>query len=114
MPRKLIALGQGRPAAHQITKPCSDCPMRRDALNGWLGGASAHDYARLAHSEAIVKCHVHSNVQCAGMAIYRKNVAKRVADGGLVLPADHAAVFSTPMEFITHHTSLPPMKKRRK
>ncbi len=101
------ACGPHSPSPKRYTRPCSDCPMRRDALNGWLGGATPEEYARLAHSDAIVKCHVHGNVQCAGMAIYRRNVCKRVDPPGLVLPADREEVFSTPMEFLEHHGRLP-------
>lgn len=103
----LIASGQSKPARNQITKPCSDCPMRRDSLNGWLGGSTPEEYARLAHSDAVVNCHVYGNVQCAGMAIYRKNVCKRADPPNLVLPGDKDTVFSTPMEFLAHHSTLP-------
>lgn len=105
--RKLIASGETPPAKKQITRPCSDCPMARTALNGWLGGATPEEYAQLAHSDTIVSCHVQTNVQCAGMAIYRRNVCKRVTPPGLILPADHAAVFSNPMEFKAHHSKTP-------
>ncbi len=101
---RLIATGEHPPAKVQITKPCTDCPMARTALSGWLGGSSPEEYRRLAHSDAIVDCHVHGNVQCAGMAIYRRNVCKRVEPPGLVLPGDIAKVFATPMEFLEHHT----------
>lgn len=104
--RKLIAAGQMPPAKAQITRPCTDCPMARNALPGWLGGATPEEYARLSHSDALVSCHVHGNVQCAGMAIYRRNVCKRVDPPGLVLPADREAVFATPMEFLAHHQQL--------
>lgn len=105
--RRLIAAGQTPPAKVQITRPCTDCPMARTALNGWLGGATPAEYRQLAHSDAIVACHVHGNVQCAGMAIYRRNVCKRVEPPGLVLQADRAAVFATPMEFMAHHERMP-------
>ena len=109
---RLIATGERPPAKMQITKPCTDCPMARTALNGWLGGSSPEQYRRLAHSDARVTCHVHGNVQCAGMAIYRRNVCKRVEPPGLVLPADTATVFATPMEFLEHHTKLSDAKPR--
>jgi hypothetical protein len=79
--------------------------MRRESLNGWLGGSTPDEYVRLAHSNELVPCHVHGNVHCAGMAIYRRNVCKRVEFPGLLLPADETTVFSTPMEFVAHHTS---------
>lgn len=103
MRRQLIATGETPQAKAQITKPCTDCPMTRAALKGWLGGAAPDEYRRLAHSDELVACHVHGNVQCAGMAIYRRNVCKRVDPPGLVLERDTVSVFATPMEFLEHH-----------
>lgn len=105
MTKKLIASGEAPRANHALSKPCTDCPMRRDALNGWLGGATPEQYRNLAHSDQSVECHVHGH-RCAGMAIYRTNVCKwQPADDKL--PADHAAVFSTPAEFLEHHHRMP-------
>lgn len=100
---QLIASGETAPAKVQITQACSDCPMARRALPGWLGGATPDQYLKLAHSDALVPCHVYGNVQCAGMAIYRRNVCKRIAPPGLVLERDPVKVFATPMEFLAHH-----------
>jgi len=107
MRRRLIPSGTAPSAKVQITKPCSDCPMARTSLNGWLGGATAMEYRALAHSDSVVRCHVHGNVQCAGMAIYRKNVCKHVDPPGLVLDRDIELVFATPMEFVAHHSKAP-------
>lgn len=103
MKRKLISSEEAGEGKCQHTTPCSDCPMARDALPGWLGGASAEEYRRLAHSDLIVPCHAVKNTQCAGMAIYRRNVAKSIAPGGLKLEKNTELVFSTPMEFMAHH-----------
>ncbi len=78
--------------------------MARAALPGWLGGASPEEYRRLAHSDVIVDCHALQGAQCAGMAIYRRNVCKHIDPPGLRLPADRELVFATPMEFLAHHT----------
>lgn len=86
--------------------------MARTALNGWLGGATPEEYVRLAHSDAQVSCHVYGNVQCAGMAIYRRNVCKRVSPPGLVLEKDTEAVFATPMAFLEHHRASPFIKEK--
>lgn len=104
--RKFIAAGEMPPAKGQLTKPCSDCPLRRDALSGWLGGATPEEYARLCHSDEVVECHVHAGSWCAGLAIYRSNVIKSQPPEHK-LPADHAAVFSSLMEFVAHHTRRP-------
>jgi hypothetical protein len=86
----------------QHVKPCHDCPMRREALPGWLGGASPEWYRSLCHSDVPVPCHAIKRTQCAGVAIYRSNVVQRAE---FRLPADHAAVFSTPTEFVEWHSN---------
>lgn len=93
----------------QPRRPCSDCPWRREALVGWLGGSSVREWLEAAHGEATIQCHALKGPKgphyCAGAAIYRANVCKRARDPrALVLPPDRAAVFSSPAEFQTHHT----------
>lgn len=112
MVRKLISSGECKPATKQLEKACSDCPLRRDALEGWLGGATPEEYARLCHSDEVVSCHVHAGSRCAGLAIYRKNVAKWQPQEH-ALPADRENIFSTPMEFIAHHSSRPKIAARK-
>lgn len=103
--RKLITSGTMPPARGLLKKPCSDCPMRRDALPGWLGGSTPESYVQLCHSDAVVDCHVHAGSRCAGLAIYRNNVCKRQPEEHK-LPEDHTAVFSTPKEFLDHHNKV--------
>jgi hypothetical protein len=92
----------------QITKPCEDCPFRRNAIPGWLAGQSPADYCSMAHSETLIECHCHvkdgKHIQCAGAAIYRANTFKRVALPCITLPADRKSVFATPVEFLEHHS----------
>lgn len=103
--KQLISSDEARPAKSQHVKPCSDCPFARKALAGWLGGQSAEDWVQAAHGESHSECHVHTGVQCAGMAIYRTNVAKKPRDKTiLVLPSDRERVFSSPQEFLAHHS----------
>jgi hypothetical protein len=104
--RKLIARGEAAPATKQLTKACTDCPLRRDALRGWLGGATPEQYAGLCHSDEVVECHVHTRSRCAGLAIYRRNVAKWQPEDHR-LPADRETIFSNRMEFIAHHSAAP-------
>lgn len=101
--RKLISSDEAKPSACQHTEPCSDCPWRRDALPGWLGGATVTDWLRTAHTDSMVPCHTVGNQQCAGIAIYRRNVAKSVMPPLLRLEADREAVFAFPTEFSVHH-----------
>jgi len=113
MKRKLIDSTQATPAPRQITKPCSDCPWARDALNGWHGGNTIDEWLAFAHSETHIECHVHPNVQCAGAAIYRSNVGKLPRDRGLLmLPEDRAMCFASPREFTEHHETTPERKLR--
>lgn len=102
MVRKMISSDEAVRADHQHTSPCCDCPMRRDSVPGWLGGATPQEYKLLAHSDQIVMCHVIENQQCAGMAIYRANVVKRVDPPGLILSKDKETVFGFG-EFLEHH-----------
>lgn len=107
MKRRLISSDEAVVGKVQHKKPCSDCPWARTALNGWLGGGSIDDWLFTAHSDHVVDCHTIKNTQCAGLAIYRKNVCKRVEPPNLVLDRDEALVFGTPMEFRAHHEAMP-------
>lgn len=91
-------------AACQHRTPCHDCPWRRVALPGWLGGVSAAEWVARAHGESLVPCHTLNGAQCAGLAIYRANVVKSPRDPSILrLPADRREVFSNPFEFVEHH-----------
>lgn len=105
--RKLISSDEAVTGNKQHTSACSDCPWRRDALNGWLGGHSVDDFLAIAHTDTRYDCHTIKGQQCAGMAIYRKNTCKRVEAPLLVLPADHDNILSNPMEFRAHHEAAP-------
>ena len=104
---KLIAKGEAAPATKQLAKACSDCPLRRDSLAGWLGGYTPEEYARLCHSDEVVECHVHAGSRCAGLAIYRRNTAKWQPEDHK-LPSDHLTIFSNVAEFIKHHERIKP------
>lgn len=107
MSRQLISSDEAVDAKHQHTRACSDCPWSRKALNGWLGGVPAESWIRAAHSDTVVDCHVLRGQQCAGIAIYRTNVCKSSQPPMLKLPKDSVTVFSSPMEFLDHHSRLP-------
>lgn len=73
-----------------------------------LGGNTVEEWLQFAHTETLIECHVHPNVQCAGAAIYRANVLKKMRHSELlVLPKNHDVVFSTPDEFKAHHEATP-------
>jgi hypothetical protein len=94
----------------QHTSPCSDCPWTRKSLNGWLGSLSADEWVRIAHSDSVVDCHTLRGAQCAGIAVYRRNVAKMAYPPNLKLEADRVNVFANPMQFVEHHSKVPGRK----
>lgn len=102
--RKLISADEAVDAKGQHTQPCSDCPWSRESLKGWLGGIDARTWLEHAHTNTLIDCHTLRGAQCAGSAIYRRNVCKRVDPPLLELPADKVQVFASPMEFLAHHT----------
>jgi hypothetical protein len=92
------------PAKGQHLRPCSDCPWRRDALPGWLGGSTARAWVSEAHGDGVMDCHVLIGAQCVGAATYRANVVKAPRDPrALRAEKDKGRVFATPQEFIDHH-----------
>ncbi len=108
-PRRLmVSSAEAQPAKGQHTKPCSDCPWRRDSLEGWLGGLTTGEWLNEAHGEGSISCHTLQGAQCAGSAIYRANVCKlpRLA-AALRLPPDREHVFANRFEFIEHHVRIP-------
>src|SRR6478609_9415624 len=106
MGRKLISSDEAKPSDRQHTRPCSDCPWRRDSLPGWLGSRTADAWLKSAHGEDMTYCHTVLGPQCAGLAIYRANVCKIPRDPeALRLPKDCETVFASPNEFLDHHES---------
>lgn len=102
--RRCLTTEDAVAAEKQHTKPCSDCPWRRDSLNGWLGGSDVDQWLSEVHGECVMDCHVFTGAQCAGAAIYRRNILKRPRDPEILqLDADKVRVFANPIEFKKHH-----------
>lgn len=102
--RQFISSEEAIPAKGQHTRPCSDCPLARNAIPGWLEDSSPEDWKNMLHGEARIDCHVLEGAQCAGAGIYRTNVCKRPRNRELlVLPQDKEAVFVSHTEFLEHH-----------
>lgn len=92
------------PADGQGRSPCHDCPWRKTSIAGWLGGGTTADWIDTARSDAAVPCHALAGQQCAGIAIFRANIAKLPRDPAVLrLPADRETVFGTPHEFSAYH-----------
>lgn len=102
--KKLISVDEAVPHKGPLKAPCSDCPFRRDALRGWLGGSTPEEFIAMAHSDTAYPCHAFLGPQCAGLAIYRANVAKLPRSPHVQrLNADRVAVFASIKEFLAHH-----------
>lgn len=115
MRRQVVAASEGRPAKGQHKKPCSDCPWARTAMPGWTGNMTPDEWLQALHGEAQVDCHTQIGAQCAGGAIYRANVCKTPRDRTLLrLVPNTKLVFSSPSEFVDHHTKGTPMPKKKK
>lgn len=102
--RQLISGDEAVSVARQHVTPCSDCPFARSAFPGWLGSMDAGEWVRCVHGETFIECHVTTNAQCAGAAIYRGNVGKVPRDPDqLRLSKNTQLVFASPLEFLAHH-----------
>jgi hypothetical protein len=95
-------------------KPCGECPWRRESIPGWLGPFTAAEWLALTGSDEPVACHTTIEVddewtprtrQCAGAAVYRRNVAKlpRNPEVAVAAERDTETIFATPGEFAAHH-----------
>lgn len=104
MKRRLVTVESATPATKQHSKPCSDCPWRRTAVEGWLGPMTGPEWIECALGEIQIDCHTLIGAQCAGAATFRANVGKLPRDRGcLRLPRDRERVFATRAEFLEYH-----------
>lgn len=112
-----------------IKSPCVECPFRRDAAPGYLGGYTPEMYLDAVFSPASLACHnshgfhtgdIEKQRLCTGLAAFRANtgwiasVTLETPLGPFTVPsAAHASTqyighdeehyFATPEEFIAHH-----------
>jgi hypothetical protein len=95
------------------SKPCNECPWRREHAPGWLGPLTAEEWVELAHSDEPIACHLtiqkdgefYGTRQCAGAAQYRTNVFKSPRDPEVATAGarDDSAIFGSAREFLVHH-----------
>lgn len=90
------------------TTPCSECPWRRTAPAGWLGGNEIEDYAAPVRHGTMVPCHKKMDrAYCAGAAISMQNSCTRPRDPDMAAELkkvkESQEVFSFPREFEEHH-----------
>ena len=104
-----------RPAA---PRPCRECPFRRAAAPGWLGGHDAAYFVETALSDYGLACHLTIGFtddgalrrcaprQCHGAARFAANHCKSPRHAPR-LPANKDEFFATRDEFRRHHASRP-------
>lgn len=104
---------------NQHTKPCAECPFRRDITPGLLGGSPVETYIGQSVMPFWLPCHcdqkyafkaskIDEVTQCAGTAIFRANlgVGQLMPPSLLSLPPDKELVFGTMAEFVAHHKGM--------
>jgi len=93
--------------------PCNECPFRRKAAPGWLGGGTVESWhANLVFGDTAFICHTGERKGkryfCAGSMIHYRNQLKTPRDpefAAMVLKysKDVEHVFQWPHEFKQHH-----------
>lgn len=103
-----------------VVKPCSDCPFRRKAIAGWLGGGSPESFIDCINHDELLPCHQtidyadrawkekwvaqSTGSVCAGALVMTANMLKSPRDPAFpTMPRDKNAVFATALEFVRHH-----------
>jgi hypothetical protein len=109
----------GRMGKDPAKTMCRECPLRKDAVPGALGGYSPMMYLLMLHSPADVACHMSKGFQdrehdqqrsCTGVAAYRANTgskalghAQEATDSIAGMLLVRVMAFQSPNEFIMHH-----------
>lgn len=87
-----------------VKKPCRECPMRKDSLEGWLGKERMTEIL----SAGSFVCHKKTDLQCAGHMLLkgRENDFVRLAEQlGLDTHIQgRELVFASDAECIAHHS----------
>lgn len=109
------------PDTKRLTRPCRECPFRRDPHPAAYGQADPLALVGQAFAPFVLPCHTDPNYagkgtdcsgvqQCAGAAIFRANVGVPVPPAGPIhtLPADPGGVYATPAELVAGYGRLPP------
>jgi len=101
-----------------LKSPCAECPFRKTALNGWLGGLTAQETSDLVLSEANFACHKTRHKanekmsRCKGSQLFLINHCKLPKINMPLLKAlqqtkteGHNLNEYLGFDFIKHHTS---------
>lgn len=101
----------------QHTKPCGECPFRRNTAAGYLGADSPVHFIATTLADTRMPCHMKVDYEapdwelqalkapvCAGAGIFFANKCKMSRDPNRPrFKADHKLVFSNEREFLEHH-----------
>jgi len=110
-----------------VAKPCSDCPFRRKAMPGWLGGSSPEGFIDCMQRDEPLPCHQTIDYDdnphwletwmkqgddtgniCAGSLIFMANKIQRPHDRDFpTMEPDRENVFSNSVEFVRYHREAP-------
>lgn len=98
----------------QHSRPCHDCPWRRAAIPGWLGGATPETFLAQGQGDMPMECHCQKSSEgkqweCVGAAVFRSNICKRPRFA-MTQPRDTVTVFASSEEFLKHHALVKPAK----
>jgi hypothetical protein len=97
-------------------KPCRECPWRKIAKEGWLGGQSAEMYADAVSGNEVPACHLRDfgpesprSAMCAGALAVMSNSATSAwktegGDAARKQVGQRQDCFSRAAEFYKHHT----------
>lgn len=84
-------------------KPCSNCPFRKDSLQGWLGEKKMTE---ILNDDSFV-CHKNNKLQCAGFMLIKEkeSIFFRMAKAlkhNLILSGKEL-IFENKKDCINHH-----------
>jgi hypothetical protein len=107
---------------HAIKTPCAECPFRRDAAPGYLGGYSPEMYMDIVFSPASIACHLSKGFgdinrideqrHCTGVSAFRANTGyianihgypTAAHDSTQIVGHNEEVFFASPQEFCDHH-----------
>jgi len=101
------------------TEPCKECPWRKAAPAGWLGGHSAEVYADAVAGNEVPACHLRDlgpeddeTSMCAGALAVLANSCTSAwktpgGDEARKTVGRRPDCFAHPKEFFEHHTGRP-------
>ena len=92
----------------QHKTPCKECPFRKAAPRGYLGGNNPQKFTVIVGHDGFMACHLTMGKktpekQCAGRAAMFANQCKVSRDKSVMEVPKQAEVVSSIFEFMKHH-----------